>query len=197
MEGVLTPSLTSLRDQITDNQLTINDVDLSDQQNEIRLQNHVPSAQCKSNAAKPAVPANVQIGSLVYLKKEGDKFKARESYIVTHINDHLATLQKFDMSGKFMTTPYEVPLEELLPAVNHRTTALPSDSSSSDSEEEQPAELTGESVTTAGNQNVEASTSANPPALYVPPPLRTSPLRVSTRQRREPAWLRENIWDRK
>ena len=96
-----------------------------------------------------------------------------------------------------MTTPYEVPLEELLPAVKHQTTCTPVDSSSSDSEDEPPANVTNETtVTAAGNQNAAAPTPEETP-LYVPPPLRTTPLRASTRQRREPTWLRENIWDRK
>ena len=189
------------RDQITASHLQIDDVDLSDSQKELRLKNHTPCARSKGNSAKPATPAAVQVGTLVYLKKEGGKFKARESYLVTHVGDRLATIQKLDGSGKFMSTPYEVPLEEVLPAVKHQRASPVSDSSDSEYDEpiEVPTDL-GASATTADDTTVPSvgatAPAAGRPPLYIPPPLRTSPIRTSTRQRQEPAWLREDIWDR-
>ena len=185
------------RDQVTASHLEIDDVGISELQNQLRLQNHDHSARSKSNSARPAVPADVQVGSLVYIKKEGDKFNARVSYIITRIDGHLATLQKLDGSGKFMTTSYEVPLEELLPAVKQQTAKppTPDSSSSSDSEDDQPVVASNNlanpaAPATAPSTGTGASASESIPA-YVPPPLR-----ASTRLRQEPAWFRDENWDR-
>ena len=187
--GLSSREILFCRDQITSKHLDISDSELSKLQHELRLQNHIPSALSKSNNAKPAVSAPVQVGSLVYLKKEGNKFRGRNSYIVTHIKDHLATLQKLNGSGKFMMTTYEVPLEELLLAVKHQASNEPAVDSSS-SEEDEPAVVTdtGAVAAPAGSQNSDVV--LNPP-LYVPPPLRRS-----VRERQEPSWLRDNVWDR-
>ena len=182
------------RDQVTAGHLNIDDGSISELQNDIRLRNHGPSAKCKSSSARPATPACVQVGSLVFLKREGDKFKARESYIVTHIVGTLATLQKLDGSGKFMSTSYEVPLEELLPAVKHQTvTPPPQDSSSSDSEVDDSSADVPVTNSSASTEAPAAPAVASAPEVpvYVPPPLR-----LSTRRRQEPAWLRQDVWDR-
>ena len=187
--GLSSREILFCRDQITSKHLDISDSELSKLQHELRLQNHIPSALSKSNSAKPAVAALVQVGSLVYLKKEGNKFRARESYIVTQIKNHLATLQKLNGSGMFMKITYEVSLEELIPAVKHQASNEPAIDSSS-SEEDEPAVVTdmGAAAAPAGSQNSDVV--VNPP-LYVPPPLRRS-----VRERQEPAWLRDNVWER-
>ena len=90
---------------------------ISQQQKNIRSKNHIPSAVSKGKSGTQAKPAQVDIGSLVYIKKEGDKSKARESYIVMGIKDHLGILQILNASGNFMSRSYELPLTELIPAV--------------------------------------------------------------------------------
>ena len=90
----------------------------------------------------------------------------------------------------FMSTTYDVPLEELLPAVKHQADNPPIDSSSSEEDEPVAADV-GAAATAVDDQNIEAVAPA-PPQLYVPPPLRRS-----TRQRQEPAWLRGDTWDRR
>ena len=42
----------------------------------------------------PSAHSEGSIGSLVYLKKEGDKFQARDFYIVVDIKGNLAIIQK-------------------------------------------------------------------------------------------------------
>ena len=198
------------RDQFTSAQLKIDDGVFRERQHNIRQQNHSPSARSKSNSAAPAAaPANIRVGSLVYLKKEGDKTKARESYIVMKVNGNIATIHKFNHSGKFMSTPYEVPLEELLLAVKCQplTPALSMEDCSSSDDEDDPSygqNLVAPTPAIDDPQQCSGSdTDDEPvpaaeeepavPALAVAIP---TPLRRSDRQRREPNWLSSEIWDR-
>ena len=109
------------RDQITSAHLNIDDSVLNASQQQARLRNHPSSARSKGTSGIPAITNNITVGSLVYLKKEGTKFQARESYIVIDIKDHLAIVQKITDTGKFMSRKYDVPLEELFLATKHRT----------------------------------------------------------------------------
>ena len=184
------------RDQITSAQLNIDDNALNESQQRIRQQNHIPSARSKSKSGYPPEHSDITVGSLVYLKKEGDKFQARDSYIVVSIKDHIATLQKITSTGRFMSRSYDVPLGELFPAVKHQAVNMqrprsPSSSSSDDDEQWYPTQ--------------------DPPAALPPPADPTPPLEVlpndgvnnivpprrnPVRSRREPDWLGTDIWDR-
>ena len=86
-------------------------------QQKIRKENHHPSAKSKSNSHEQAVEADVQVGSLVYMKNEASKSNARDCYIIINIKDKVVTLQKFSNSGKFMSKTYDVRLEDIYPAV--------------------------------------------------------------------------------
>ena len=168
------------RDQVTSMPLNINDDILRRSQEKTRDENHQPSAISKSRDNIPATPANVNVGSLVYIKKEGDKSKARESYMVMGVKGHLGILQKLNASGNFMSKTYEVPLVELFPAT--KSQCVTSDSSSSDEEEMQvPDNLAVDPAPVADNAPVAD--------VHVPS-------RYPARHRQEPSWLREDVWER-
>ena len=110
------------RDQITQQPLNVNDVDVSCKQQELRNKNHLPSALSKSNKRSTPPESVFDIGALVHIKHEGDKFKARQQYIITAKQGDNATLQKLNGS-KFMSKKYIVPFEHLLliskPPITH------------------------------------------------------------------------------
>ena len=168
------------QDQVTSMPLNVSDNVLRQSQENTRNENHLPSAQSKSRDNIPATPAKVNVGSLVYIKKEGDKSKARESYMVMGVQGHLGILQKLNASGNFMSKTYEVPLVELFPAT--KSQCVNSDSSSSDEDEiQQPADPVAAPAPVADNATVGD--------VSVPP-------RYPVRRRQEPSWLRENVWER-
>ena len=104
------------RDQVTGEQLKVNDAKLSHLQEASRSQNHPHSSRCKAKGAAPAYDASVTRGDLVYIKSEGSKHKPREMYLVMDISDRNATLQKLD-NAKFQSRRYEVPLSNIFPAI--------------------------------------------------------------------------------
>ena len=55
---------------------------------------HPSSAKSKARCTPPASDAFVKVGSLVYIKFEGDKFNPREQYIITSIAAGQAKIQK-------------------------------------------------------------------------------------------------------
>ena len=61
------------RNQYTGEQLNIDDLQLSEQQNQIRVANQAASAQHKARSRQAAEKALVQEGSLVYIKTDKDK----------------------------------------------------------------------------------------------------------------------------
>ena len=82
------------RDQNTGEKFTFNDKELSFQQHNTSLRNHLPSSLSKGKGGNRAEKA---AGDLVYIKSEGNKFKGRERYIVTKIINDFAFLQKITL----------------------------------------------------------------------------------------------------
>ena len=103
------------RDQISGEQLDFSDSLLRDSQLTTREKNHLPSARCKACGASKATTPAISVGSVVFVKQEGTKFKSRESYIVISLSGSgMAVIQKLDTCrGYFGSVKYEVPLENL------------------------------------------------------------------------------------
>ena len=104
------------RDQISGERLEFTDNMLGDSQFACREQNHLASARSKAKGGmQPSVP-DISIGSVVFLKQEGSKFKSRQSYVVTDLfsNSNMAVIQKLDYNrGHFGSAKYEVPIDNL------------------------------------------------------------------------------------
>ena len=75
------------RDRNTGLQLQINDEDLAEDQFKRRLANHPSSAKSKVPGGSRAKSAFVWPGALVTLKKDKDKHRGREKYIVVKIDE--------------------------------------------------------------------------------------------------------------
>ena len=102
------------RDQFNGTQLPFLDQDLANQQECIRERNRKSSSKHKSKGGPPAKKAEIHIGSLVYIKHEGDKTKSKEKYIVTNVRDDMCQVQKF-VKDQLRSRRYDVLLTEIIP----------------------------------------------------------------------------------
>ena len=85
------------RDQNTGAKLMVDDEDLAIKQVAQREANHPASAKSKMPGGTPATPIEVWPGALVTIKKEKDKNKGREKYLVIEIdsiNPHMCKIKK-------------------------------------------------------------------------------------------------------
>ena len=114
------------RDQITGEQLPINDRELILAQNAARLKNHTPSAQSKAHGKGPsfAPRKTFQVGDLVYLTTDRDKNKARDRYIVTESSNSVCSVRKFTQS-QYRTRSYTVNCSDLYHVLPTMLPALP------------------------------------------------------------------------
>ena len=87
---------------------------LSEEQAQQRVTNQQASAKFKARGKPPAENASVEVGSLVYIKSEGEKHKARERYLVTEVNNDSCTLQKF-VKSQLRSQKYSLKLSEVYP----------------------------------------------------------------------------------
>lgn len=102
------------RDQFDGSQLPFMDQDLANKQEHIREMNRQSSSKHKSKGGSPANKAPVEVGSLVYIKREGDKTKSREKYIVTNVANDLCQVQKFT-KDQLRSRRYDVLFTEIIP----------------------------------------------------------------------------------
>ena len=182
------------RDQLTSNQLSINDAQLAHQQASLREHNHKPSAVSKSRGKPPAAQLELKVGNLVFIKDEGSKHKARERYIIVKIDGLYAEIQKLD--DKFMSRQYKVPITNLFPA-----SAIESspklchewdckDTTSDDSNDEYDITFSDDETLSENGSN-QSDEMENAENHDVTPPV-TQQRAPSTRRRQPPAWIRSD-----
>ena len=192
--GLSAKEIVLCRDQITHKPLRIDDNRLSIQQKSNRNQNHPSSAKSKARDAPLAADACVKVGSLVYIKAEGDKFNPREQYLITNILNGSARIQKCN-SGKFMSKTYTVSLNRLFPSIQNQQFDISSSSSSEDGELYDNTPLvSGDTCSDDGFGNVIPIENTPSSQDEDEQPVNTS--RRSNRERREPEWLRSSEWER-
>ena len=105
------------RDQVDGHRLQFSDKTISSDQNLNRTSNHHTSAKTKARGGKAAVADDkLSVGSLVFIKHEGDKFHPRESYVVVKLRGDSVVLQKIN-NGKFSSRQYVVPHNRVFPCV--------------------------------------------------------------------------------
>ena len=102
------------RDQSSGINIQLNDQEISDAQFSKRQVSHLPSAKYASKNGKPVSLPSLQIGDKVYVKSDRSKSKARDSYVVLHLNQNtqMATIQKFPMTN-FRHHPIDVQYQNL------------------------------------------------------------------------------------
>ena len=165
--GLSSRELIFQRDQYTGDQLDINDHDLSVQQHNLRLSNHPSSAQSKSNGAPLARNLNVTKGDLVYIKQEGDKFHARELYIIVSLENDMAILQKL-RGNMICSRKYTVPLSHLYKAVPISSCPFDWDArnASDSNESSSDGDNNVEETTDFNDKNELVNISDTPPRVY-------------------------------
>ena len=102
------------RDQYTGEQIDIADLSLSEQQADQRATNQEISSRHKAQGKPPAQEALVTKGSLVYIKADGDKTRARNRYLVTDVGEGFCTVQKF-IKSQLRSQKYQLKLTEVYP----------------------------------------------------------------------------------
>ena len=128
------------RDQVSGEQLPINDRKLILDQHNRRLNNHPASEKSKSKG-QPALPCpDVDIGTLVYVYSDRDKTEARPRYMVCGFTDDgLVSLRRFS-SKLFSSQSYEVKPNDIYTVPNyydyHTLEPITAEESSSSDEDE-------------------------------------------------------------
>ena len=102
------------RDDQTGIQLNLSDTLLSCAQKENRLKNHIPSALSQVPKGRHAMPADVQLGDLVFVKSEGTKHVARDKYIVVQMEWDSVYVRKLKGS-QFRSKLYKLRYDEIYP----------------------------------------------------------------------------------
>ena len=132
--GLSAKEMWTQRDQITGEQLPIDDRQHILDQHLARLKNHSASSQSKSRG-RPAMSTHTfHVGDLVYLKHEKSKEQARDKYMIVAINGQQCSLRKFTNS-QFRARIYDVPISDCYPitaTIPRAPCQAPYESSSSD-----------------------------------------------------------------
>ena len=155
--------------------------------------------------------ASVQVGDLVYIKDEGTKHSPRERYIIIKITNQDAILQKMNGS-KLMSKRYEVPLTRIFPVIAKLTEHITSQSVEEESSDDDPIPSSVDDLVVADESEEheiqENSSESDRDQNGAHDSENDSDDDISdndsdsdinnypTRNRREPAWLREDIWQR-
>lgn len=115
LSGLSARELWTQRDQISGEQLPIDDRQIVLCQHWARIQNHQPSSKSKSGG-RHQVTSEISPGDLVYLKQERDKCKARDKYMVVSVLDQQCKLRKF-IRSQFRAKIYDVKLTDCYPVL--------------------------------------------------------------------------------
>lgn len=110
-DGLSAREIWTQRDQVTGEQLPLEDRELIQNQHLSRLQNHHPSARSKAHGKTDTPTPQITVGDLVYLIHDRTKLQARDKYIVMSISGQTCKIRKFtkqQLRGRL----YEVPLCE-------------------------------------------------------------------------------------
>ena len=97
--------------------LDIDDNILAKMQTDTRIENQISSARFKSQGGHQAQPANISCGSLVYIKHEGDKTKARDRYIVIKVTNNECFVRKL-LKSDIRAKDYKLKLTEVYPVIS-------------------------------------------------------------------------------
>ncbi len=102
------------RDQISGEQMPIEDHQVILNQHHLRAQNHGASSLSKSRGKPQASAPPLQVGDLVYLKADRDKTMVRDKYMVASVDSDRCQLRKFTQS-QFRSKTYDVRLCDCYP----------------------------------------------------------------------------------
>ena len=112
--GLSAKEIWTQRDQITGEQLPLDDQQLILSQHATRLANHSASSKSKAHGQGIKDSPVVQIGELVYILSDRDKNHPRSKYIVTDLSGDHCKLRKFTKS-QFRIKEYTVLASNVYP----------------------------------------------------------------------------------
>ena len=124
------------RDQVTGEQLPIEDRELILHQYQTRNKNHSKSQKSKAHGRLPRPTANVGVASLVFVYTDRDKLQARKRYLVVSVEGNKVKLRRFT-NQLIGSKEYDSNLQEIYKVPSLEDRYLPVEDNSS-SEEEYP-----------------------------------------------------------
>ncbi len=99
------------RDQFTNDQIPIADMDLITEQHQAKLKNHPYSERSKAPLKDGRPDTVVDVGDIVYVRNDGSKLKARDRYIIASSDDDWVYLRKF-VGQQLRSNSYKVKRSE-------------------------------------------------------------------------------------
>ena len=109
--GLSSREMWTQRDQYTNEQIPVVDLDLIIQQNSQHAQNHRPSERAKAPLGKTNVIVPIAIGDLVYLHADRHKNRVCDRYLVVSVDGNWCNIRKF-VGSQLRRTSYRVRLSE-------------------------------------------------------------------------------------
>ena len=109
--GLSAHELWTQRDQVTGDQLPIDDSKIIASQQYRRGMNHLSSEKSKACGKLQNPTPNIQVGSLVYTYSDHDKLAARQRYLVISIDGEWCKLKRFTLH-QFGSKTYDAKLNE-------------------------------------------------------------------------------------
>ncbi len=99
------------RDQFTNNQIPVTDMDLINEQHQAKLKNHQYSERSKAPLKDMRSDAVVDVGDIVYVHNDASKLKARDRYIVASSDNDWLYIRKF-VGQQLRSNSYKVKRSE-------------------------------------------------------------------------------------
>ena len=110
-QGLSSRELWTHRNQFSNGQIPINDLQLILAKQKARQANH-PFSEAAKGGYRPQAPVPpLQVGDLVYVKSDRDKSRARDRYLIVSIDGEWCFIKKFSGS-QLRATSYKVKLAE-------------------------------------------------------------------------------------
>ncbi len=100
------------RDSLTGEQLNFSDDLLASSQHRQRVANHGTSSLSQAKTTHKSAQTKLSTGDLIYIKCEGDKHTARDSYIITSLDDEYVYAQKL-RGYQFRSKVYKLKYSEV------------------------------------------------------------------------------------
>jgi len=92
--GISSKEMVTKRDQFTNQQLPVDDINLILQKHEQHVRNHDASARSKSSLPAKISP-EVEVGDLIYITSDLSKSKQRDRYLVIKVDGEFCSVRKF------------------------------------------------------------------------------------------------------
>ena len=108
-QGLSSRELWTQRNQFSNEQIPVNDLQHIVAKHQARQTNH-PFSEAAKGGCRPHTPP-LQVGDLVYVKSDRDKSRARDRYIIVSIDREWCFIKKF-AGSQLRATSYKVKLDE-------------------------------------------------------------------------------------